>query len=391
MLVTLKSDKIAMINLKKIFAAPVLLAALTLLTFQFFQKPEPVKEIQLSSIALWPFSIFQNPDFKKAPQAVLENGGTVFSIANFGTFLDPKSKFYNAWDSNGWDPDFYSIARGYHLYKNQVDSTMKSIKDGGQSKIGMLLWFIGNHPENGSLGHVIATSNGKLYQQHRKNLQDFVKKADELGFNEVQVRFASQGDADVFGTKPENMVAQIEQHWTLIKDTHEAIAEMKLKVKVIYDLGVELAAHPYTCRAEVTGFLTEIWKRYSAQYGVQDTIGFSWNHADDCGARQIIDIYQKVGVFPIYNGLDVYGSPGEVYSVLKKIAKILDEKGLKQKMAFSIQETWYNDAAVAAEVNQAVQDTGIKIKYIMQWPLKRGSKTIHFSETAPSQFDAYKR
>ena len=188
-------------------------------------------------------SLFVKKDFKNSPNINLETGGTVFSIANFGSFLDTGSKFYNGWDSNGWDPNFYSIVRGYHLFKNQVDSTMASIKKSGQAKIGILVWFVGDHPEKESLGHFITTNQSQLYPQHKKNIQDFVRHADELGFNEVQIRFGSQGDADVFSTSAANMAAQIKHHWTFIQDVHASISELNLKIKVMYDLGGELAAH----------------------------------------------------------------------------------------------------------------------------------------------------
>lgn len=274
-----------------------------------------------------------------------------------------------------------------HLHpKQEILDQLKTMHDGGQRKIALVLWYdhITTEPlTEGCWGHTVRSNGGALLPQHQTNLRNLLKMLRETKyFNELNFRMVGQGPSAAEDWK-EWDEAMYQENWNFLTSTRRIVLE-ELKgspIKVLFDLGLENGGMD---RGQMPEYMKRLWKDYCTQFGKADCFGFSFALAPGRVARQI-KIYDEVGIRPDLYAFDVYS---HIYQNLRAASFELTAAGIEHPRII-IQETYYSDPQALDEIQRAQKDFKLDILYLMQWPLERGRTVPHFSMDYPAGYEAY--
>ena len=317
------------------------------------------------------------------PAGIRELGGSNYCMIKVGKTYLEQGQIKN-WYSPGM---IHPVIGMLHLHPRQeVLNQLKTMHDGGQRKITLVLWYDHVTTETlteGCWGHTVRSNGGALHPQHQANLRALMKMLVETQyFNEIVFRMVGQGiaDAEQWNGWDEQMY---QENWNFIVSTRKIVVE-ELKgspIKVLFDLGVENGGCE---RGQMLDYMKRMWVDYTTQFGKSDCYGFSFALAPGRVARQI-KIYDEVGIRPDYYGFDVYS---DIYENLQAAASEFQAAGVEHPQII-IQETFYNDPRALAEIQRAQKDFNLEILYLMQWPLARNATVQNFSMDYPADYDAY--
>jgi hypothetical protein len=238
---------------------------------------------------------------------------------------------------------------------------------------------------------MINANLGRLPPMQEYNLREFLKLAAAIGFNEVHVRFAQQWLSDPISWEHELQYYNF--NTSFIFSTRGIVEEVlaPLQIKRLYDLGAELGGLHSSNHRFNPVYTQRLWAEYVTRYGNSDTVGFSYAMAPGRISYQY-QIYKKVGVFPKYISIDVYGTQKELYKTFLTAFQELKMFGA-EATPFIIQEAYYNDLPTLLALKDAQSVTGMNIKTILQWPLSRiGAETQgakHITEHFPEFYFNY--
>jgi hypothetical protein len=305
-----------------------------------------------------------------------------------------------------WKPGVLNHAvAAFHLQEpGYIKQTLSLMYENGQRKIALVIWHIHfkekeiKNSETAEIpgyeniyGHTLNSAGGSLCDQHKKNLIQLLRLIQQIDFESVTIRFASQARSCVTSWKKWEEEYYQENLRFILSTKQIADTVLENKVPLFYDLGLELGGLDSQLCSQYTA---RLWKEYTDMFGTSDTIGFSFAVAPGRLSR-MLEIYKKSGVYPTAYPLDIYSNADKV---LKYIAEEFTNAGLSNPDII-IQETFYNDAKTLKEVQAAAKDHNLNILYIMQWPIERqklyrtdsnGKKTPrHFSVSRPIEYNNY--
>lgn len=322
------------------------------------------------------------------------SGGSNYALYDAGTY--PNDPCHASTTPNACEPVWY--ARGnlkpvigtYHLDPNKVYQQLAAMRQGGQQKITLILWYVpfegASLPpyafEDNVWGHVVNADGDHLTLQHQQNLRNILTHIRDLGFNELDFRFSSGGALDASAWPSWNEY-QYQIGWNFIVNTR-AIVEQTLggsHVRRLYDLGAELGGLNI---GQLRAYTKRLWSDYCWAFGRADTYGFSFAVAPGRLPAQIA-VYDETGQRPNFYAFDMYG---DEYNTLAYLREELQSRG-EQAKPIIIQEAYYNDAQSAQNFRLARQFLGLNILYVMQWQNVRGSGIPHFSVHWPEQYSNY--
>jgi len=288
-----------------------------------------------------------------------------------------------------WRPGVLQPVIGtFHEQGRQaVLDQLKTMHDGGQRKIALVLWHM---PMNGEpdahdniCGHALRSDGGALTAQHQANLKNLLLMIKQTGyFNELDFRFGPQGNAHP-GEWSKWDEARYQENWNFLVATRK-IVEDALKggsMKVLYDLGVEYAGDE---RAQAPAYMKRLWQDYTAHFGKRDCYGFSFA-LEPGEIGRMLKMYDQTGVRPDVFALDVYDLIPQKFAAA---AEEFKAAGIDRPRII-IQETYHNDANMLAQLQQAQKEHQFEFLYLMQWPLDPGIPHCHFNMDFPSRYDAY--
>ncbi len=310
-----------------------------------------------------------------------EMGGSNYTFVDLGKYAtDPTEE--------NWRTDIRTPVTHFSQYSELIKSQLDTIIKNGQKKIAIVVWFGGPGLNCDIYAHTVCPQNGKLPTSVKNNIQNLLTEIATREFDEVQIRLAGQGDADIFGWSSFNQLAY-NSNVSFIDDvitvSEESLSQHS--IKVYYDLGLELMGHPYVVdRPWVKEYLVKVWNHYIQKFDLKKTTGFSFNHAHREATYESLKIFDDSGVRPPILGFDIYVDRD---THLKNIKLVLALKGWPKDYPIFIQETYRNDAQVAGEINAAIVDLKLNIRTIMQWPLDQNSSHPHVTNTDYT-FDNYK-
>ena len=207
------------------------------------------------------------------------------------------------------------------------------------------------------------STGGNLAPQFRTNLTNLLAAIKAAGFVELEVSFNPQGGNDP--TKWSTFSADYyQENWSLIQNLHSIIAGAGIP----YHIDLSNEGIPPPGYAAFLQYSQELWSDYVSMFGSSDTIGFSII-ADEAHVSQVSTVY----------GPSAYGNSG---TPQRFDVHIYDETGASFNTAFSglnaqgyqgvpwvIGEAYYNDAAEASSLRQAIDSTGQTVLYLTQWPV----------------------
>jgi hypothetical protein len=333
--------------------------------------------------ALTPIELVDRKDEEHSDKSSIteEMGGSNYAFIELGRYAqDPTEE--------NWMADVKTPVVHYHQYQQKVRQQLDDLIRNGQKKIAIPIWFGGPNLGCESHGHTVCPQNGKLTVTARTNLLNLLADISSRPFKEIQLRIGGQGTADVNGwTQFEETLYENNRSFIFdVVETSEAFLAGKT-IKIYYDLGLEMMGHPFLVdKPWVKEYLRRIWAHYVQSYDPQKTVGFSFNHVHREAAYESLKIFDDSGVRPARLAIDLYL---ERMDYLQNLQWVLILKGWGKNYPVYIQETYRNNRGVANEIKDAIQNLGLNIRTIMQWPLDEDSVIRHTNST-DYRFDNYK-
>jgi hypothetical protein len=307
------------------------------------------------------------------PQPWAEVGGSNHVILTAGDFLTDKTE--TTWyGPNGIKPTVGS----YHLFPGVGRGQLHAMRLAGQKKVALVLWNM----HFGSLGsdvygHVVRSDLARLTPQHEANFRAWLADVESEGFDEVQLRFATQGPSDPNAWPAWNEMLY-QETWNFIVNTR-AVMESVLSpgIRRVYDLGGELGGLIES--GQNRAYTKRLWTDWVTSFGTANTVGFSF--ATYPGRLQkMISVYDEVGVRPVQWAFDTYDN---VEPWMAAVAQEFAAAGVVDPSLF-VQETYADDEATAQAWANVAATTGLRLRTLMQWPVKPGAGphfSMHFSES----------
>ena len=300
--------------------------------------------------------------------SIVETGGSnyTFYVQNFGS----------------WDDNQRVVVGLYHLDPTLVEAQLRQMYASGQKKVALFIWYM---PFESSLspgdgipliwpdvyGAYINSSGGRLSDQAQSNLQAILGLVQQIGFNQVTLRFGPIGAANprTWGNTWNESVFEEDEQFAF--NTRQ-LAENTLagsSIKRLYDLGVEQAGVPHYLNqdgvtytdGQAPQWTSRLWADYVRLYGGSDSYGFSIAYSYGTLQSAIAE-YDAAGTRPSTYAVDVYGT-GAVWNIYQEL--LAAGESTKQVI---IQETQYNDAGIMQDFQTALQHIPLTISYIDQWP-----------------------
>ena len=315
-------------------------------------------------------------------EQLLEIGGSNYSLYDIQQYLN------NPTESTWYTPGVMNlIIANYHLDPGKVNKQLQDLYDHGQYKIAVVLWHMQLLPAHtdDTWGHLVKSDEGRLIAQHEQNLIAILDKINQIGFNEVMLRFAPQGQNDPTNWRSGWNEPLFQENWNFIYNTIR-LCESELQNSAVrrnYDLGVELGGR---IEGEADSYVKKLWSNYLYVFGNVRSYGFSIAH-DPGRLTRLIRTLRSAGALPTEYAVDIYGNEGQAINV---ITNELSQVGELAKQIV-IQESYYNDATAFSEFINTSRQNCLKLRCIMQWPLQRGMSQIspHFSLNFPDIYSEY--
>lgn len=318
------------------------------------------------------------------PLPPLEAGGSNYVMYSIGDYLRAPT------EANWYRPGVLrpTIA-AYHLDSLTVHDQLRAMRENGQRNIALVLWYedFSLHPDRAGVelyGHIADASAGALHPQHARNLEGILRAIERAGFAEINFRFASQGLS-----RPQNWAAwsgsRYETNRRFIWSTKAIVDRVVADgpARVIYDLDVELGGIHHL--GEGRRYAQQLWKDYVRAFGSRGTVGFSIPVGPGVVATALKD-FDSAGSRPEFLAVDLYN---DEYRSLQYVSREMRRAGARN-LHVIVQEVFYNDSTAASAVHRARDELKLPIRYVMQWPLERGSSHPHFSVDFPVEYGAYR-
>jgi hypothetical protein len=273
------------------------------------------------------------------------------------------------WRSNAV---FRTPACQYDTETAEVDRRLRAMRQAGQRKLGLIIWFAQLHQAQECAGFLANSSGGHLPPRILANLEHLIRTAGALNFDEVQVRFAPMAHNWPIEWQ-EWEEATYAENWGLINSTIAATARSD-GPHVVYDLSAELAGYQAPGCSQCELYVRRLWSDYVRKYSPQDSYGFSVAMPALGRVERLLADLKQAGPLPAEVAIDTYSiaHPG-----LMTTAEEMRSEGVH--LPVLIQETLYDDAEMYQALITQARQNDLQLKAIMQWPLTAGQHR-HISE-----------
>lgn len=319
----------------------------------------------------------------------------------------------------------YGIALHYHEagVRSTVQGQLQQMYANGQRSLRVFVHYL--HAPGATITDTPAESSRKcrvevkdikncpagseyfLPLQYQENLANYLADIRNAGFERVMVAIGPQWINDFYGCASPQIPTEIrsqlyagspfvnelfEESWGVAKETRAITVASGLSYLI--DLGNEYippsnltgcAKDIIEGTATTQGYLRFMWGRYVANYGAQDTVGFSvivgnsWD-ADNRLAR----MPQFLSPLPAVYSLHSYTGSGDIYGGLRRAYQVTGNFG---RRPWIIGETDSRSTAAADSLRRFILDTPQQsVLYVLQWP---GFNCTTEAECLPLDFSAF--
>jgi hypothetical protein len=339
-------------------------------------------------------------------------GGSDYVLLDTGNY---KNKC-NDWDC-GWD-EVKAVIPYYDTYKDTVRSQLQSMRDSGQDRIVLLMWY--NHLVPGEhwwsrttpaytyesgdfFMNAVASNGGKVSPRIESNIRGLIADIKSLGFKELIFRFGPtymgigtiSNDPHDWETWNETLYDEDE---SIVLNVHAIVSDAWCGNAngcggngLMFDLAGEAGGRGFPIGSGRDGqlgmFQQRLWSKYTSLFGSSDTVGFSYIGDPSYVGNLVNDSidYLYTSVRPPVFGFDIYD---KAYDAVIAADKALSSRGLSTPII--ILETYYNDQFTSSEFQRAQTVINRPILELFQWPVIRNSFCAHFSVDYPKDYYNYR-
>jgi hypothetical protein len=285
----------------------------------------------------------------------------------------------------------HRVILGYLEHKAEIDQQLTTMYANGQRRLRIGIEFANDDAPNR-----LHVTNGAFASQDASQIAALLASIKAIGFEEVYV--------NINGGGAHNNV----RHWqewndTVYRENFSVIAHTRELTKAsglpyLLDLGGEYT--PVLNGQEIrVQYCRRLWADYATAFGTEDTVGFSiiasisndrYGHLRDIYG----DTPPKAFDLHIYarrdetNGTYIETSYQRFVHAHQRIADV----GYGN-VSWIIGESFYNDGLEAEQLAQAINETGQRVLFLLQFPHVRPPfpKPPRYSDVdvVPLEFDQY--
>lgn len=321
----------------------------------------------------------------------IERGGSNYSVYDVRDYINTPGT-----GDEGWTTENLNLVIGeYHLNPYLVNKQLQNMYNNGQRKIALPIWYDIFSPNNNdpTSTNSIRANRGRMVPQHEANFKNVLKKIKEIGYNEVVIRFASQGASDPGNWGNSWNEYYFQKNWNFIYNSIKTSNSILLNtsIRVMYDLDIEMGGKD--TNNSLVKYQKKLWQNYVYIFGNRNCFGFSViasggkNKKNNSRMDKYINYMSETGFMPHEFAIDIYAKDGrETLEKLKNSYNSLSRNGQPTRSVV-ILETHYNDMDNYNDLTDAIVYTGINVRTIYQWQLTRRQKKMHFDVNYPANFD----
>jgi hypothetical protein len=299
-----------------------------------------------------------------------------------GAAAYPGGSDYNSYTIENCNGNHYGVISNYNQAKDIIDRQLKQMYANGQRRLGLYIFF-GHGLKSPPL---VDSSAADLDAQYKANLAALLASMKSIGFQEVLIDFGPQGPNFIWhhGHEwPEWQEDLYQEHLKVIIAVRAIVAASGLRYRLdLSNEGIPAWNQPLSMR-----YSARLWQDYVSRFGKSDTVGFS--------------IIPNPRQARIDNMLRVYGgNPPDVIDihVYFDAARVVADAGNRLgrlglgTRPWIIGEALYNDSREADELAAALPQYGVRLLYLLQWPLSRSEPCRGQNpgyDAVPIEFAAY--
>ena len=311
--------------------------------------------------------------------------------------------------------DPYGVLANYHRagVRTTVRGQLQAMRAAGQQRIATGIVHLrapsGQAFEGSYGGTLIDSTGGALHPRIRDNLVQLLGDIRDAGFAELLFRYFPQGaNTPIWWSSFDESL--FEENWQLIRSVEPLLQASGIAYRT--DLMVEgmprarywSALGQYYIDDESpdnsawSEYARRLWRNYVAQFGHERSIGFSFvsdSHPVRTKARvrHIRYVYKLADGsmrYPSLFAVDIYGGSGTSEgTIFERHHYAMGDLGRHEP--WIVAESYYNDAAAADDLLAAMDATGRRVQYFLQWPLDRSIDDWGVNVAPPADYRAWLR
>jgi hypothetical protein len=310
---------------------------------------------------------------------------------------------YTNWGLNGCDTTGTAILTtyGHHGVRKRVRLQLGAMHAAGLDSLRLLIW---NSAQGDDQAGVVSSATGRLEEPYRTNLIEFLADVRAAGFDSLTVDFSPQGPNDPIGNPQDDVYdpSLFGQNWSLIKDVRPLVKKYGPTTTRIDLLSEGAPSDYWPFKDRMEQYITEMYRNYADAFGSSDVVvsaiappepGASITQPDGGHRLQnLIDALRASGrplpaAFSIH--VSTWWDPSAANTLygLRQDDATLTANGLNQPLIVS--ETVFDDADLAAAIQEFRATSTRPILEVQEWPLQAGSSCANFSVAPPYSADAY--
>jgi hypothetical protein len=281
----------------------------------------------------------------------------------------------------------------YHEDSLTVQCQLAEMFDAGQRRIALVLWFddLSGVPRLRTqpvYGHTVNARADSLLPQHAANLRALVTHIRELGFAQLVVRFAGQGQS-----RPKEWTVwnetEYQRNRRFIWSTIRLVERTRRELPVLYDLDIEGGGID---TGQQRQYVRRLWQDYVATFPLERTIGVSVAASarfdPTLGGRRLATLladYDSVGRRPSILAVDIYEWPKRSLVAIGRSLAAARTPGIP----VIIMESYYDDTETRDAIADVRAAGAVNVVSVFQWPLARNALTRHVSMDFARNYGVY--
>jgi hypothetical protein len=272
-------------------------------------------------------------------------------------------------DVQGCNRDRFALLPDYEQHKDAINARLMAMYQNGQRRLRTAI-PLPERPRVSTQGNILSDDLGR-------NVVELLAAIKQTGFQEVELVIGSVGPPpfkwdgwreDLYATR-----------WRYITELRPLFIASGLHYRIdLLNEGIPADNQPMLLR-----YTQRLWLDYTKAFGKKDTVGFSIITAprqDRFGQMPQVYGNNPPDVFDLH----IYEDP---YNTFLNAHERLTTLGYGN-IPWIIGESYYNDGEEAADIARAIQETGQRVLFLLEWPLSK-AKTCNDIDVVPLDFGNY--
>jgi len=273
-------------------------------------------------------------------------------------------------DLQGCNRDKFAILPDYDANREAINDRLATMFKNGQRRLRTAIPL----PEN-LIGN---TPGAALNPGYKKNIKGLLSAIKRNGFEEIEIGLGSVGDPPFKWSEwHEDWYVR---RWSIIVELRPLLIASGLHYYVdLLNEGIPADNQPMLLR-----YTQRLWTDYTKSFGKKDTVGFSIiTTIQQDRFTQIPLVYGNNP--PEVFDLHIYDNPYQSFVNAHGRLKALGYTNIP----WIIGEAYYNDQSEANDIARAIQETGQRVLFLLEWPLRRVNAACDAVDVVPLDFGEY--